>query len=700
MYLLVIFFPLIGSILSGFFKNLLREKGCVFISIRCMLYSTFISYFILFEVAFSNSVCEIISLNWIDCESAFVNWGFYFDSLTAIMLIVVNTVSLCVHMYSSGYMEEDPNLSRFMSYLSLFTFFMLILITSNNFVQMFVGWEGVGLASYLLINFWYTRIQANKSAVKAMIVNRIGDFGLVLGIAIIFYFFKTLDFKVIFSLVPYLSNLYISFLNVDVNIITLICLLLFVGAIGKSAQLGLHVWLPDAMEGPTPVSALIHAATMVTAGVFVLIRCSPLLEYSSFILNFIVIVGSLTAFFASTVGLVQNDIKKVIAYSTCSQLGYMVFCCGLSNYSVSLFHLMNHAFFKALLFLSAGVVIHTMRIDIQDMRRYGGLYALSSISYISILIGSLSLMGFPFLTGFYSKDVILEVAYAKFSVYGTFAHWLGTLSAFFTAFYSFRLVYLTFLSFPAFYPHCAYYLRPHHNIGVLVEKISLDIMSRLMLESLALLCVGSLFIGYFMKDLVIGLGSNFSQSSFLVLIDNLNFIEAEFLPVYIKMLPVIFSILGALFSLFIYSFYMRILVKLQLGNTLFSKFFRSIYIFLNQKWYFDQIYYYFVILPSLNFGYYVTFKTLDRGFIEIFGPLGIVRIFNFISEKMNKLHSGFIFHYVFIMMIGICFILVLVQMNFFIFLKVDDIFYFLFVLFFYVSEKNSYEDFNDYISDN
>ena len=338
----------------------------------CMLISSFLSFFIFYEVILCQSICSLKIFPWIESNLLIIYWGFLFDNLTAVMLVVVTFVSLLVHIYSVSYMEEDPHLSRFMSYLSLFTFFMLILITADNLIQMFLGWEGVGLASYLLINFWYTRIQANKSAMKAIIINRIGDLGLSLGIAAIFLNFNTLDFPTIFSLVPYVSLETNIFLNYEFNKITIISLLIFVGAIGKSAQIGLHTWLPDAMEGPTPVSALIHAATMVTAGVFVLLRCSPLLEYSENALIIITIMGVLTAFMAATIGVVQNDLKKVIAYSTCSQLGYMVFSIGLSNYSVSLFHLMNHAFFKALLFLSAGSVIHALSNE-QDMRKMGGL---------------------------------------------------------------------------------------------------------------------------------------------------------------------------------------------------------------------------------------------------------------------------------------------------------------------------------------
>jgi proton-translocating NADH-quinone oxidoreductase chain L len=363
------------------------------------------------------------------------------------MLFVVTFISTLVHLYSTEYMGEDPHLPRFMSYLSLFTFFMLILVTSNNFLQMFVGWEGVGLSSYLLINFWFTRIQANKAAMKAMLVNRVGDFFILCALFGLLYLCGSLEYDVVFSVAPYMSELYILELGYRFPVLDVICIALFLGAMGKSAQLGLHTWLPDAMEGPTPVSALIHAATMVTAGVFLLARCSFLFEFSPSALVFVQYVGACTAIFAASTGLFQNDMKKVIAYSTCSQLGYMVFAAGLSNYDVSVFHLSNHAFFKALLFLAAGSVIHAVS-DEQDMRKMGGLKRLLPFAYSVIVIGSLALVGFPFLAGFYSKDVILEAAFAQNSANSHFCFYLGTIAAFFTAFYSTRLLFLVFLAEP------------------------------------------------------------------------------------------------------------------------------------------------------------------------------------------------------------------------------------------------------------
>lgn len=448
MYLVIVFLPLIGSCLAGLGGFWLGPKGSCFISTFLLFITFSLSLFCFVQIGlgFSDPVHLVIG-PWI--ESAFfrVNWGFYFDSLTVTMLVVVTSVSTLVHFYSIEYINGDPHHSRFMSYLSLFTFFMLILVTGDNLVQLFVGWEGVGLSSYLLINFWFTRIQANKAAIKAMLVNRVGDLGLALGIIACFYFFGTVEYQSLFNTVSVFSQSImdypVHFLFFDIDAFTLVTVLLFIGAVGKSAQLGLHTWLPDAMEGPTPVSALIHAATMVTAGVFLVVRCSPLFEQSSVSLTIVTLFGAMTAFFAATTGLVQNDIKRVIAYSTCSQLGYMVFACGLSAYNVGVFHLANHAFFKALLFLSAGSVIHALS-DEQDMRKMGGLVQVLPITYAMVFIGSISLMGFPFMTGFYSKDSIIEVAYGSFSSIGHFAHWLGCLGAFFTAFYSMRLLYMVF----------------------------------------------------------------------------------------------------------------------------------------------------------------------------------------------------------------------------------------------------------------
>jgi NADH-ubiquinone oxidoreductase chain 5 len=540
MYLNIVFLPLIGSFISGAFGHRLGGRGAGFITISCVLASLFISFFAFYEVGFFMAPCYIKLLTWFNIEYLQANWGFQFDSLTVIMLIVVTFISSLVHIYSTEYMSHDPHLPRFMSYLSLFTFFMLILVTADNFIQLFVGWEGVGFCSYLLINFWFTRIQANKAAIKAMVINRIGDFGLALGIFSVYYVFNSVEYSTVFALAPFFQTKVLSFLGFHISWLTLIGILLFIGAIGKSAQLGLHTWLPDAMEGPTPVSALIHAATMVTAGVFLLSRCSPLLEYAPNALFLVTLVGSMTAFFAATTGLLQNDLKRVIAYSTCSQLGYMVFACGVSNYSVGMFHLANHAFFKALLFLGAGSVIHAVA-DEQDMRRMGGLRHLVPFTFTVIVIGSLALMGFPFLTGFYSKDVILEVTFATYTNVGHFAYFLGVFAAFFTAFYSLRLLFLTFLSEPnGFRP----IIVGAHDSPI---KIALPLF---------ILTFPSIFIGYLAKDLFIGLGTGFWNNALFIFPTNFNMIDAEFAPLSFKLLPLCLSFAGMFFALFFYTFFL------------------------------------------------------------------------------------------------------------------------------------------------
>jgi len=441
------------------------------------------------------------------------------------MLFVVLIVSSLVHLYSTAYMSEDPHTSRFMSYLSLFTFFMLILVSSENLISLFLGWEGVGLCSYLLISFWFTRTAANKAAIKAMIVNRVADLALTIGIIAAFFIFQSVEFAPIFGLAPFATNL------------SLVTFLLFVGAMGKSAQIGLHTWLPDAMEGPTPVSALIHAATMVTAGVFLIIRCSALFEQTPDVLLFITFIGAATAFMAATSGLLQNDLKKIIAYSTCSQLGYMVFICGLSGYAISFFHLTNHAFFKALLFLSAGAVIHAISNE-QDLRRLGGLTRLLPFTYTMFVIGSLALMGFPFLTGFYSKDLILEVVAGQLTVPASFAYWVGLVTALFTAFYSFRLLYLAFYS-PSRSPYA--YLTHTHELS---PNLAIP---------LAILALGSIFFGFFARDLFIGFGTMFWNGA--IPVSPSSQIAGEFLSAGVKLVPLIGSIMAVLAVFFLTATY-------------------------------------------------------------------------------------------------------------------------------------------------
>jgi len=659
MYLNIVFLPLLGSFLGGGFGRFLGPFGAGIITTVCTGCSFLISCFAFYEVGFSGSPCYITLLTWFNSEYLCANWGFQFDSLTVIMLIVVTFISTLVHLYSNEYMSHDPHLPRFMSYLSLFTFFMLILVTADNFIQLFVGWEGVGLCSFLLINFWFTRIQANKAAIKAMIVNRVGDFGLALGIFAIYITFNSVEYSTVFALAPYFAHESLMFLGFEFHLLTLVGILLFIGAVGKSAQLGLHTWLPDAMEGPTPVSALIHAATMVTAGVFLLGRCSPLFEYAPNALFVVTILGAMTAFLAATTGLLQNDLKRVIAYSTCSQLGYMIFACGVSNYSVGVFHLANHAFFKALLFLGAGSVIHAVA-DEQDMRRMGGLKRLVPFTFALMSIGSFALMGFPFLTGFYSKDVILEVAFGKYTATGHFAYWLGAGAAFFTAFYSMRLAFLTFLSEPNGYKPV---LIGAHDAPI---KMALPLL---------ILSVPSIFIGYLSRDLFIGLGSPFWNGALFVLPTNLNAIDAEFIPHFFKLLPVGLSLTGATLALILYTFSSKGLYVLKT-----SVMGRKLYNFLNRKWFFDKVYNEFINQTALSFGYFISYKTIDRGIIEMLGPWGLSKTVLSQTSILSRLQTGLVYDYSLWMFFGVLLmILFVVSWEFLIFL-LDPSLIFIFIV--------------------
>jgi NADH-ubiquinone oxidoreductase chain 5 len=656
-------FPLIGSFSAGLFGRYLGPNGSSISTTSCLIMSFLCSFFAFYEVALLECSVYIKLMPWIDSEVLNIDWGFMFDTLTVTMCCVVTFVSSLVHLYSVEYMANDPHLSRFMCYLSLFTFFMLILVTADNFVQMFVGWEGVGLCSYLLINFWFTRIQANKAAIKAMVMNRIGDFGLVLGILLIFVTYKAVDYATVFSLTPIFSNTTVHFLNLEFEVLTIIGFFLLIGAVGKSAQLGLHTWLPDAMEGPTPVSALIHAATMVTAGVFLIARCSPIYEYTPRILEIITILGASTAFFAATVGLLQNDLKKVIAYSTCSQLGYMVFACGLSNYSVGVFHLANHAFFKALLFLGAGSIIHAVA-DEQDMRKMGGLKNLIPFTYSMIIIGSLALTGFPFLTGFYSKDLILEVAFGKYTASGHYSYYLGTLGAFFTAFYSTRLLYLTFLSKPNGYRSVICYAYDS---------------SYFICIALGVLAIPSMFIGFYTKDMIVGLGTDFWGNAIYVDSKNMNMLDAEFINHFYKLLPVNLSILGIISAFVFYHFQSKLLFKLKISSVG-----KKIYNFLNKKWFFDKVYNERLGQFFFNFGYVTSYKIIDRGIFEIIGPHGISFVVSSVSSTIAKLQSGYIYHYTFVFLTGITILLGIYQLYAFVgcFFSITFDIIKLFVLFF------------------
>nr|QYB22910.1 NADH dehydrogenase subunit 5 [Nitzschia ovalis] len=636
MYIPLVFLSFLGFSITGLFGRFIGPKGAAFVTTGCLVISFFLSLFAFYEVGLMGSPVYIRLGTWVSSEVLLINWGFLFDSLTVVMCVVVTSISSLVHLYSIEYMSHDPHLPRFMSYLSLFTFFMLILVSADNLIQMFLGWEGIGLASYLLINFWFTRVQANKAAIKAMIINRIGDFCLIIAILILFVNVKAVDYATIASLAPLFKMQTVNFLNMDFNIISLVCIFLFFGAVGKSAQLGLHTWLPDAMEGPTPVSALIHAATLVTAGVFLIARCSFLFEYAPNSLQVVTVLGACTAFFASSVGLLQNDLKRVIAYSTCSQLGYMVFACGLSDYSVGIFHLANHAFFKALLFLGAGSVIHAVN-DEQDMRKMGGLKNFVPFTYSVMTIASLALIGFPFLAGFYSKDLVLELAYGRFSTASHFSYYLGTFGAFLTAFYSTRLACLTFLVKPNGY---------RSVIGFAQETFSY------MSIALCVLAIPSMFVGFYAKDMIVGVGSDFFGAAIYNNPKTLHVFDAEFVEFFYKILPVTLSLCGAGLSFFLYNFQSSILFQIKT-----SYFGRKIYSFLNKKWFFDKLYNELFGQFFFKFGYSISYKAIDRGTFEIIGPTGLSTVALNVAHKLHKAQTGSLYHYTLLILTTIALIL-------------------------------------------
>ena len=647
MLILILLLPLLGFFSGSLFGRYLGKTVLIFTPLSVFI-PLLISTRLLYNVISTGLMHKVDICLWINSDTLCVNWSFCFDSLTSVMLIVVTFVSTAVHVYSLEYMQNDPHLLRFMSYLSLFTFFMLLLISSNNFLQMFVGWEGVGLSSYLLINFWFTRIQANKAAIKALLVNRIGDYFMVLSLFSIQFIFGSLDYDVVFSLVPSICGSRMIFGSLEVDCLDLITILLFLGAMGKSAQIGLHTWLPDAMEGPTPVSALIHAATMVTAGVFLIIRCSYFFEFSPNALNLIILVGSLTSFFAATTGLFQNDIKRIIAYSTCSQLGYMIFACGLSSYDLGIFHLANHAFFKALLFLGAGSVIHAMA-DEQDIRKMGGLRKLLPFSYSVMVIGSLALIGFPFLTGFYSKDAILEVAFAKGSLYGTFSYILGSLAAWCTSFYSTRLLFLVFLSEPN---------------GSRIVTINARESSWLMGLPLVILSVITVVLGFISRDLFVGFGTDFWGTSIFVLPSHYCLLDIEFIPLNYKLLPLQASISGIVFAYLLHSIHLRNFYLLKR-----TKHFRAAYNFVSKKWYFDRLYNGIFVQNILFFCYNFTYKDIDRGVVEKVGPSGLVEATSEISDLIVFLQTGLIFHYLYMFFVILFLLgLIWITLNYFVFI--------------------------------
>lgn len=633
MYLLVLYASFISFVVSILYGKSIGTYGSAVVSVFALLVCNFSSIYLFYEVCCLHTPCYLDLAYWLNLDFMSIHYGFLYDSLTVTMLFVITSISLFAHIYSVDYMGSDAHFVRFISYLSLFTFCMLLLVTAGNLLQLFIGWEGVGICSYLLINFWFTRIQANKSALKAMLVNKISDLSLLLGIALVFWLFMSVDFNIILSPILFSCANNIMFFGFDLKVLQLICVLILIGAMGKSAQFGLHIWLPDAMEGPTPVSSLIHAATMVTAGVFLIVRVSPFFEIASNISLLIIFVGSVTIFFSSTVGIFQNDIKKVIAYSTCSQIGYMIFICGYAGYSIAMFHLFNHAFFKALLFLAAGSIIHANTSE-QDLRRMGGLFKLIPVSYVSFLVGSVSLMGLPFLTGFYSKDLIAEIAYlfsrefcmvSDHSIFFVTAlYWLAVTSIVLTSVYSVRLFSCIFL-----YEYNGFmsFVRYIHDLPIFMNL------------ALSILVFLSIFVGFFAYDMMVGMGTDFWQNSLFVCYSY----DYEYIMNYTKCLPVLYSVYGMVLCLLAYN--VVPIYKCLYAFQTYYFLYNGMYFF-NKKWYIDKIYNdYLVGFAFTVLSYSILFRLFDKGVIELFGPLGLSRFSTGSSLLISKLQTGFVYHY-------------------------------------------------------
>jgi NADH-quinone oxidoreductase subunit L len=626
MYLAIIFLPLIGAIFAGFFGRLVEARASEVITTSLVLITMPLAWFALYQVGIEGHEERIELLRFIDSGVLQTSWALRIDTLTAVMLVVVTTVSGLVHLYSIGYMEDDDGRPRFFAYLSLFTFAMLALVTSDNLLQLYFSWEGVGLMSYLLIGFWYHKPSANAAAIKAFIVNRVGDFGFALGIFATFTVFNSLQYDTVFASAPDQVGKTMEFLGMQVDVLTLICLLLFVGAMGKSAQFLLHTWLPDAMEGPTPVSALIHAATMVTAGVFMVARLSPLFELAPIALGFVTFIGATTAFFAATVGLVQNDIKRVVAYSTCSQLGYMFVAEGVGAYGAGIFHLFTHAFFKALLFLGAGAVIHALYHE-QDMRRMGALRKVLPFTWAMMLIGTLSLTGFPFTSGFVSKDAIIEAAYSADSPIAMYGFVLTSVAALLTSFYSWRLMFLTFEGKPHEKPQVLEHAHePPWTMGV----------------PLVILAIGSLLAGaFFMHFFIGGDEVSFWRGSLVTY-----GAEAHHeVPILVMLTPTLAMAAG--FAIAWYFYITNPLVPFGL-----AKRFRGAYQFLLNAWYFDALYDAIFVRPAKRLGRFL-WKVGDGTIIDGIGPDGVAARVIDITNRVVRLQSGYIYHYAFVMLIGV-----------------------------------------------
>ncbi len=639
MFEAIVFLPLAGAILAGilaFAKPANKEVKAKhdawsqWLTCGPLLGSAVLSVFIFADVALAGNARTVTLFNWISSGAFEVAWALRVDQLTAVMMFVVTVVSAMVHVYSIGYMHHDGSIPRFMSYLSLFTFFMLMLVTSDNLIQLYFGWEGVGLASYLLIGFWYKKPAANAAAIKAFIVNRVGDFGFALGIFATFVVFQSVQFDEIFAQASGMKDATMTVFGGDFHALTVITLLLFVGAMGKSAQLGLHTWLPDAMEGPTPVSALIHAATMVTAGVFMVARFSPLFEYSETALTVVTIVGASTAIFAATVACVQTDIKRVIAYSTCSQLGYMFFGLGVSAYSAGIFHLMTHGFFKALLFLGAGSVIHAMS-DEQDMRKMGGIWKMIPVTYVLMWVGSLALAGIWPFSGYYSKDIILEAAWGSQTGVGLYAFWLGIAAAFLTAFYSWRLLVLTFHGKP----------RADEKVMAHVHE-----SPKVILIPLIVLAVGAMFAGYVGYESFVGAkAEEFWGNSLFILPEHNSLEAAHGVPLWVKYLPLAVGLAGIALA---YVFYV---LAPSLPGLLAARF-KGVYQFLFNKWYFDELYDVLFVRPAFALGRNL-WKTGDGDLIDGVGPDGMAAATLNLAKRASRLQSGYLYHYAFAMLAGV-----------------------------------------------
>jgi NADH-quinone oxidoreductase subunit L len=626
----VVFLPLVASIIVGFLGRAIGDRGSQLITCGALLLAAVLGIFVFRDILATGEVQVIPLVSWIVAGGVDVAWSLRLDTLSGVMIVVVTVVSSMVHVYSIGYMHGDPSIPRFMSYLSLFTFAMLALVTSNDFVQLFFGWEGVGLMSYLLIGFWYDRPSANAAAIKAFLVNRVGDFGFALGIFAVFLIFGTLDFGAVFGAAPKVVGTTMEFLGWQVDSLTLACILLFIGAMGKSAQIPLHTWLPDAMEGPTPVSALIHAATMVTAGVFMVCRLSPMFEYAPTALAVVGVVGGTTAMFAASIGMVQNDIKRVVAWSTCSQLGYMFAAAAVSAYAAAIFHLFTHAFFKGLLFLCSGSVIHAMGGE-QDMRRMGGLWRKIPVTYVTMWVGALSLSAIPWFSGYFSKDTILDAAWAAGTAVGRYAWVLGTVAAFMTAFYISRVMFMTFHGEPRADEETMHHA--HESPWVMTIP-------------LIVLAVGAAFFGYLGYDFFVGdERGGFWKSAILVLPQHDALAAAENIPSTIRYMPLIFGVLGIAVA---YVFYV---VDTGIPARLASQL-RALYLFLLNRWYFDELYDWVFVRASLSLGDGL-WKSGDGAVIDGLGPNGVAAVTRDLARQASRLQTGYLYHYAFAMMIGL-----------------------------------------------